>query len=82
MREQHAARPLLPAPRHALRPTAPPGARRDEWQTKILPKGIPLQVLVRLSGISRSTLIEVRAGRGWQRSIITCDRSPLTSSVC
>jgi hypothetical protein len=42
-----------------------PDPRRDEWQTKILPalKKIPLQLLVKLSGMSRSTLIEVRAAR-------------------
>jgi hypothetical protein len=45
--------------------TVYPDPRRDEWHTKILPalKKIPLQLLVKLSGMSRSTLIEVRAGR-------------------
>ena len=45
--------------------TVYPDPRRDEWQTKILPalRKIPLQLLVRLSGMSRSTLIEVRARR-------------------
>ena len=40
-------------------------ARRDEWQTKILPtlKKIPLPILVEMSGLSRRTLIEIRAGR-------------------
>ncbi|MHB8487393.1 MAG: hypothetical protein ACYDCM_16895 [Candidatus Acidiferrales bacterium] len=39
--------------------------RRDEWQTKILPalKQIPLNQLVELSGMSRSALKELRAGR-------------------
>jgi hypothetical protein len=39
--------------------------RRDEWQTKILPalKKIPLPILVRMSGLSRRTLIDIRAGR-------------------
>ena len=39
--------------------------RRDEWQTKILPalRKTPLSRLVKLSGFSRSTLIEIRAGR-------------------
>jgi hypothetical protein len=42
-----------------------PDPRRDEWATKILPalKKVPLGVLVRLSGLFRSTLIEIRAGR-------------------
>jgi hypothetical protein len=42
-----------------------PDPRRDEWQTKILPalKEVPLSRLVRESGLSRSALIEVRAGR-------------------
>ncbi len=42
-----------------------PDPRRDEWQTKILPalKESPLALLVKLSGLSRSTLIEIRAGR-------------------
>ena len=42
-----------------------PDQRRDEWQTKILPvlKKIPLVRLVELSEISRSELIEIRAGR-------------------
>jgi hypothetical protein len=40
-------------------------ARRDEWQTKILPtlKKIPLPILVEMSGLSRRTLVEIRAGR-------------------
>jgi hypothetical protein len=39
--------------------------RRDEWQTKILPalKKIPLSRLVEMSGLSRRTLIDLRAGR-------------------
>ena len=39
--------------------------RRDEWQTKILPalKKIPLPILVKMSGLSRRTLIDIRAGR-------------------
>ncbi len=42
-----------------------PDPRRDEWETKIRPalKKVPLQLLVRLSGMYRSTLIEIRAGR-------------------
>jgi hypothetical protein len=42
-----------------------PDPRRDEWTTKILPalRGTPLARLVKLSGLSRSTLIEIRAGR-------------------
>jgi hypothetical protein len=45
--------------------TVYPDPRRDEWQTKILPglKKIPLPLLVKLSGMSRSALIEIRAGR-------------------
>jgi lambda repressor-like predicted transcriptional regulator len=39
--------------------------RRDEWQTMILPalKKASLSHLVKLSGLARSTLIELRAGR-------------------
>jgi hypothetical protein len=39
--------------------------RRDEWQTKILPvlRKIPLPILVKMSGLSRRTLIDIRAGR-------------------
>jgi hypothetical protein len=39
--------------------------RRDEWQTKILPalRKIPLPILFRMSGLSRRTLIDIRAGR-------------------
>lgn len=39
--------------------------RRDEWQTKILPvlKNVPLFRLAQLTGLARSTLIELRAGR-------------------
>ncbi len=39
--------------------------RRDEWQTRILPalKKASLTRLVELSGLSRSTLIEIRAAR-------------------
>jgi hypothetical protein len=39
--------------------------RRDEWQTKILPalKKIPLPILGEMSGLSRRTLVEIRAGR-------------------
>jgi hypothetical protein len=39
--------------------------RRDEFQTTILPalRKIPLQLLVKISGMSRSTLIEIRAAR-------------------
>ena len=42
-----------------------PDRRRDEWQMTILPalKKAPLARLVQLSGLSRSTLIEIRAGR-------------------
>jgi len=39
--------------------------RRDEWTTKILPalRKLPLPILVKMTGLSRSTLIELRAGR-------------------
>lgn len=39
--------------------------RRNEWQTMIVPalKKVPLSLLVKISGLSRSMLIEVRAGR-------------------
>ena len=39
--------------------------RRDEWQVKILPvlKKMPLKELVSLTGISKSALNEIRAGR-------------------
>ena len=42
-----------------------PDPRRDEWQTKIRPalKKIPLSRLVKMSGMSRSALKEMRAGR-------------------
>ena len=42
-----------------------PDKRRDEWETTILPilKKIPLPELVVLSGMSRSQLKEIRAGR-------------------
>jgi hypothetical protein len=42
-----------------------PDSRRDEWQTKILPalKKLPLPILVKMSGLSRRTLIDIRAGR-------------------
>jgi hypothetical protein len=42
-----------------------PDKRRDQWQTTILPilKKIPLPDLVVLSGMSRSQLKELRAGR-------------------
>ncbi len=42
-----------------------PDPQRDEWQMKILPalKRMPLSVLVKKSGISRSQLKEIRAGR-------------------
>jgi hypothetical protein len=42
-----------------------PDQRRDEWQTKILPalKKIQLFRLVEMSGLSRRTLIDLRAGR-------------------
>jgi hypothetical protein len=42
-----------------------PDRRRDEWQTKILPalREAPLARLVEFNGLSRSTLIEIRAGR-------------------
>jgi hypothetical protein len=45
--------------------TSYPNSRRDEWETKLLPvlKKVPLQLLVTLSGMARSTLIEIRAGR-------------------
>ncbi len=39
--------------------------RRDEWSTEILPaiRKVPLPLLVTLSDMARSTLIEIRAGR-------------------
>jgi len=42
-----------------------PDPRRDEWQTKIWPalKRAPLSQLVEISGMSRSALKEMRAGR-------------------
>jgi hypothetical protein len=42
-----------------------PDQRWDEWQTKILPalREASLARLVELSGLSRSTVIEIRAGR-------------------
>jgi hypothetical protein len=42
-----------------------PDPRRDEWQTKIVPalRGIPLSRLQAETGLSRSTLFEVLAGR-------------------
>jgi hypothetical protein len=42
-----------------------PDPRRDEWPMKILPalKNLPLSVLMKESGISRSALFEVLAGR-------------------
>jgi hypothetical protein len=46
-----------------------PDPRRDEWQTKILPslKTIPVGVLMRLSGRSRSMLVKALAGRSRPR---------------
>jgi hypothetical protein len=42
-----------------------PDPRLDDWQTKNVPglEKIPLQLLVKLSSMSRSSLIEIRAGR-------------------
>ena len=42
-----------------------PDRRRDEWQTKIIPalKKAPLSILAKESGMSRSALKELRAGR-------------------
>lgn len=42
-----------------------PDPRRDEWQTKILPalKKAPLAILVKMSGLSRRAIIDLRAGR-------------------
>jgi len=42
-----------------------PDPRRDEWQTKTLPviKAVPLLKLTKMSGMSRSALKEIRAGR-------------------
>ncbi|MFI5088975.1 MAG: hypothetical protein ACHP7P_02815, partial [Terriglobales bacterium] len=42
-----------------------PDPRRDEWQTKILPAlmKVSLSRLVKMSGMSRSALKEMRAGR-------------------
>jgi hypothetical protein len=41
------------------------GPRQDEWQTKTLPalKEMALSRLVKMSGMSRSALKEMRAGR-------------------
>jgi hypothetical protein len=43
----------------------PQARRRDEWQTKIIPalKKAPLSILAKESGMSRSALKELRAGR-------------------
>jgi hypothetical protein len=43
----------------------PDPRRRDEWEMKTLPelKKMPLSLLVKMSGMSRSALKEVRAGR-------------------
>jgi hypothetical protein len=42
-----------------------PDLRRDEWETKILPalKKAPLNLLVKMSGLSRRALMDLRAGR-------------------
>jgi hypothetical protein len=42
-----------------------PDPSRDEWKTHLLPalRKIPLPLLVKLSGMSRSTIIEIRGGR-------------------
>jgi hypothetical protein len=42
-----------------------PDPQRDEWATKILPKlkAMPLRELMRRSGLPRSTLRAIRAGR-------------------
>jgi hypothetical protein len=42
-----------------------PDPRRDEWITTILPvlKKVPLHIVVNMSGMSRSQLKEIRAGR-------------------
>lgn len=42
-----------------------PDPKRDEWQTKILPalKAMPLNQLVKLSGMSRRAIVDLRAGR-------------------
>jgi hypothetical protein len=42
-----------------------PDERRDEWQTKVLPalKRMPVPELIKGSGLSRSALFEVLAGR-------------------
>jgi hypothetical protein len=39
--------------------------KRDEWVTKILPilKKVPLKTLVKMRGMSRRALIDIRAGR-------------------
>jgi hypothetical protein len=44
-----------------------PDPRRDEWQTKILPilQKIPIEILMRFSGRSRSMLLRTMAG--WSR---------------
>jgi len=42
-----------------------PDPRRDEWATKILPKlkAVPLRELMERTGLPRSTLQAIRAGR-------------------
>jgi hypothetical protein len=42
-----------------------PDPRRDEWQTKIWPalKKPPLDLLVKMSGLSRRAIIDLRGGR-------------------
>ncbi len=46
-----------------------PDPRHDEWETRILPalKKIPLNALVKMSGMSRRALIDARAGRSRPR---------------
>lgn len=45
--------------------TAYDDPRRDEWQTKVLPrlKKVPLPLLVKLTGMSRRALLDLRAGQ-------------------
>jgi hypothetical protein len=62
-----------------------PDPRRDEWATKILPRlrAIPLRELMQRTGLPRSTLQAIRAGRRphakRQRSL-SAQSSPLRSS--
>lgn len=47
-----------------------PDPRRDEWETKILPalRKMPVRTLVEKTGMSRSAIMELRAGRSRPRA--------------